>query len=491
MKNSLLILTLICMVAGVRAAFGRRAPQFPKQSHHIDSLYSYKTYWYPQTLDHFNFISSDRQFAQRYLINDDHYTAGGPVFFYTGNEGDIAWFCNNTGFMWDIAEEFNAMLIFAEHRYYGESLPFGKDSYKDALHLGYLTSEQALADYATLIDHIKKTIPGTMKSPFVAFGGSYGGMLAAWFRMKYPGSVQGAIAASAPILAFPDMNDCELFYRITTNDFKKGGGSDVCPNMIRKTWNTILDIGNTEVGRIQLGKMFKLCKPLVGFNDVYMLNNYLSEVWVNLAMVDYPYPASFLENLPAHPIKEVCKHLTNEAATGVTLIASLVDAVNVYFNYTGESKCLNIYRQATGNLGDQGWDFQACTEMAMPLCQDGVQDMWLPYKYDFEAFATGCKQQWGVTTRKYWAQSEYGGFNISAASNIVFSNGGLDPWYGYGVLKSDNPSIVPVFIEDGAHHLDLRTSNPLDPQTVINARNTHKDNIRKWIDQYHKANQIW
>ena len=39
------------------------------------------------------------------------------------------------GFMWDIAPEFKAMLVFAEHRYYGTSMPYGKDSYKVQSHL--------------------------------------------------------------------------------------------------------------------------------------------------------------------------------------------------------------------------------------------------------------------------------------------------------------------------------------------------------------------
>ncbi len=53
----------------------------------------------------------------------------------------------------------------------------------------YLTIEQALADYAALIFHIKEKYEAK-ESPVIAFGGSYGGMLAAWLRAKYPNAVQ-------------------------------------------------------------------------------------------------------------------------------------------------------------------------------------------------------------------------------------------------------------------------------------------------------------
>jgi hypothetical protein len=60
--------------------------------------------------------------------------------------------------MWDIAEEFGAALVFAEHRFYGKSYPFGDDSYTTVKNLGYLTSEQALADYAELITFLKSQV---------------------------------------------------------------------------------------------------------------------------------------------------------------------------------------------------------------------------------------------------------------------------------------------------------------------------------------------
>ena len=64
--------------------------------------------------------------------------------------------------------------------------------------------EQALADYALVIKTVKETVYNT-EQPVVAFGGSYGGMLAAWLRMKYPASVQGAIAVSADNTATPNI----------------------------------------------------------------------------------------------------------------------------------------------------------------------------------------------------------------------------------------------------------------------------------------------
>ena len=105
---------------------------------------TYSTRWFNATLDHFNFANA-QTFPLRYLINEDRFAgSGSPVFLYTGNEGDIVWFAENTGFVWEIAPEFGATVVFVEHRYYGLSLPFDNRSYADPKHLGFLTSEQVM-----------------------------------------------------------------------------------------------------------------------------------------------------------------------------------------------------------------------------------------------------------------------------------------------------------------------------------------------------------
>lgn len=447
---------------------------------------SYQTLYFDQKIDHFGFLE-DGTFKQRYLVADRHWRKpGGPILFYTGNEGDIAWFCNNAGFMWEVAEELGAMLVFAEHRYYGESLPFGKDSYSDSKHLNFLTSQQALADFAVLLQSLKSSVQGAQRSPVIAVGGSYGGMLSAWFRMKYPNIVVGALASSAPIWQFPGLVPCGDFYRTVTQDFAKSGPN--CDVNIKKSWKSIDNVTSTASGLQWLSEEFSLCSPLKNKNDVFSFKGWLQETWVNLAMVDYPYTANFLQPLPAWPIQAVCKYLDlGSAASDRQLLHGVSQAARVYYNYTGSASCLNTSQTATSSLGFLGWYYQACTEMVMPMCTDGVHDMFEPEEWNFQAFSDGCSAMFGVRPRAEWAGVVYGGKDIASHSNIIFSNGALDPWSAGGVTHNITDSLLSIMIPEGAHHLDLRFSNDLDPPSVRAARALELSLFREWIRQAGKT----
>lgn len=78
-----------------------------------------------------------------------------------------------TGLMWENAEAFGAVLVFAEHRFYGASQP----APQPAPQHHYLSHELALADYATLLTQLQVEHTGQQGEvlPAVSFGGSYGG----------------------------------------------------------------------------------------------------------------------------------------------------------------------------------------------------------------------------------------------------------------------------------------------------------------------------
>ncbi|XP_058162044.1 lysosomal Pro-X carboxypeptidase isoform X1 [Dasypus novemcinctus] len=446
---------------------------------------NYSVHYFQQKIDHFGF-DSDKTFKQRYLIADKYWEEdGGSILFYTGNEGDIVWFCNNTGFMWDVAEELKAMLVFAEHRYYGESLPFGDSSFKSPRHLNFLTSEQALADFAELIRHLKQTIPGAENQPVIALGGSYGGMLAAWLRMKYPHTVVGALAASAPIWQFENLVPCGIFMEIVTTDFKESDPN--CSESIRRSWDAINHLAATGSGLQWISEALHLCRPLTSSEDIQNLKDWISETWVNLAMVDYPYESNFLQPLPAWPIKIVCQHLRNPKVSDQQLVQNIFQALNIYYNYSGQAKCLNVSETATSSLGTQGWSYQSCTEMIMPFCTNGIDDMFEPHSWNLQELSNECFQQWGVRPRPSWITTLYGGKNISSHKNIIFSNGELDPWSGGGVTEDISDTLIAIKIPEGAHHLDLRANNPLDPQSVLLARSLEVKHMKQWIREFHAS----
>ncbi|XP_076177108.1 lysosomal Pro-X carboxypeptidase [Ptiloglossa arizonensis] len=464
--------------------FNKFYGNFQKQLHNQNELHNAKYKYQIKTIDmpvdHFSFSVSDT-FKLRYLVNNTwQQENNAPIFFYTGNEGNIETFAQNTGFMWEIAPDFGALLIFSEHRYYGESLPYGNKSYTDFQKLGYLTSEQALADFIDLIQYLRSN-PKNAHSPVIVFGGSYGGMLSSWIRMKYPHIVQGAIASSAPILHFTGIVECEAAARIIQLDFKKADPS--CPKLIRKSWNAITNILSNDAGKMWLSDNWKLCQPLKNASDIKQLKSYLQDIYFNLAMVNYPNKANFLAPLPAYPVNAVCKHLTNESLTGKELVTAIHNAINVFTNYTGEVKCLD-FNDAQPELDARGWPYQACTEMVMPFCSDGVNDMFEPNPWNFDEYSKNCIQKYSVKPQPNLICKQYGCTDLSTATNIVFSNGLLDPWSSGGVVRNLSSSAVAIIIPEGAHHLDLRSSDTNDPYSVVLTRKYHRYFIKQWIKEY-------
>jgi hypothetical protein len=74
-------------------------------------------------------------------------------------------------------------------------------------------------------------------------------------------------------------------------------------------------------------------------------------------------------------------------------------------------------------------------------------------------------------------------------SNIIFSNGVLDPWHAGGIYEEQvSNRTLALYIPHSAHHLDLRLPNEADPSTVTAARDTESLTIAKWIDEYQGTN---
>ncbi|KAK2981234.1 hypothetical protein RJ640_030623 [Escallonia rubra] len=470
-----------------RLGSSKRAPRFfGKFSHpHTNKLsnprnpkYRYDTRYFDQRLDHFSFADLPN-FPQRYLINTEHWVGParmGPIFFYCGNEGDIEWFADNSGFVWEIAPRFGAMVVFPEHRYYGESMPYGSrdEAYRNATSLAHLTTEQALADFAVLITNLKRNLSAET-CPVVLFGGSYGGMLAAWMRLKYPHIAIGALASSAPVLQFEDIVPPETFYDIVSNDFRRESTS--CFNTIKESWDIVEAEGQKKNGLVELTKTFGLCRKLERSKD---LSDWLDSAYSYLAMANYPYPTEFLMPLPGNPIKEVCRKI-DSCPDGTSVLERVFEGVTVYYNYTGEVDCFELDDDPHGM---DGWNWQACSEMVMPMSSSRDSSMFPEYNFSYSLFDEGCWNDYRVKSRPTWITTEFGGHIFG--SNIIFSNGLLDPWSGGSVLGNISKSIIALVAEKGAHHIDLRAATVNDPDWVMEQRAAEVKVIEGWIKDYYQ-----
>lgn len=142
-NKTLLFAALITLVSLRRVTLGLPWQKDSNQVISNDPL-PYQVLYYTQKVSHFDFRQTGQVWKQKYLINLTHWSKPqkGPILMYCGNEGPIEMFYKNTGWYNDyVTSELKGMLVYPEHRYFGQSWPFG-DQKTSMLkqNLGYLTT---------------------------------------------------------------------------------------------------------------------------------------------------------------------------------------------------------------------------------------------------------------------------------------------------------------------------------------------------------------
>lgn len=163
--------------------------------------------WMTQSIDHSG--AHNGTFQQRYTLNTDFYKPGGPILLFQGEETDVL-DCPKSTVLYEWANELGGLTATLEHRYFGPSAPFGNASFTNA-DFRFSTLDNVMADAVEFVAQLKRNVTGARNSKVSVHSGSYGGFLAAAFRMNHPDTFDAALASTGPVVGFGDENDPDSY----------------------------------------------------------------------------------------------------------------------------------------------------------------------------------------------------------------------------------------------------------------------------------------
>mmetsp|Transcript_59111 Transcript_59111/g.93637 ORF Transcript_59111/g.93637 Transcript_59111/m.93637 type:complete len:489 (-) Transcript_59111:54-1520(-) len=439
-------------------------------------------------VDNFDF-TNNATFEQRTMTFDQWWKPGNPILFFFGGEGSVENFYNASGAVFEHAQVLDALVVFLEHRSYGKSVVPKRA----------LTVEQALADTAWFLSGLRAHLGCQQREcPIIVLGGSYGGMLVAWFRQKYPHLAAGGIASSAPIDFYPQDGRQEAFWNATLHTFGKYGLQS-CPQELTEAMSQLKQKADTEQGRKEVAMALGSCQELQNETSAgAKADFFLRGVVATLAMLDYPVATNFVTPLPANPVKVACQRLHQNPG-----ISGLRQIMDLFLNSTGGYHCYDLMAEVVGRpteghlsgpvkAPDMGhWQYQACNEMPMQsLTSDGMA--FYPASDDqLVEVASTCQLRYGLTPRTTWLKVNFGGSDLQVG-NLLFTNGEKDPWrVGAPKFESllEGLDISQHLIPAGAHHEDLRFDSDPPKEAVSVAKAVTLMAMRRWIAVFKTGHQ--
>ncbi len=422
-----------------------------------DNVFEYN---FQQLIDHTN--PKLGTFDQRYFVDESYSTSDdSPVFFYICGEAACSKRYLN-GLIRALAQKHQAKMVALEHRYYGKSLPRPTLSTSD---LKYLTTEFALLDLKRFQEDIstKKNWHGK----WISFGGSYPGSLSAYYRLKYPNLVVGALASSAPVRAE------ENFDRYDADVADVAG-----PQCLAKIQEAIVQVENTlndEQKFTQIKEMFDATAVKDKIDFLYLMAD------VAAVAIQYGMPDDFCNEL-----KTAETPLVGYAKFAKTVYQTWgVDALS--FSVEGAMNEDPIAYETS--LGMRQWYYQVCTEYG--YWQNAYFDParssrshFINMNYHRNLCTRLFNIEYNLNTDKI-NNEYYLPLFSNDVKNIYFTNGSTDPWSNLSMSdklgNSTNPNLDFYMIDGAAHCGDLITAKESDSVSLKGARQKLDALINKWL----------
>jgi pimeloyl-ACP methyl ester carboxylesterase len=434
-------------------------------------------------IDHFN-ADDTTTFEQRYYLDAQYFqpsanSTTGLVFLMIGGEGTLEG--PPGGFVAELGNEHNALLVALEHRFYGESFP-NHDMSTEALSQ-YLTVDQALADLAAFSDYLQTEKFPDIPLRFFAIGGSYPGALASWYRIAYPDKTLGSLSSSGvvnAILNFPD------FDRYVARAI-----GEPCAGRLRNVTRAFEDALRVPAAACVTKGLFGCDCEMWDVDFFYMLAD-------SAAMVDQygrkEELCSFLEGLE----EEEEGREEQEPLSDFELVWGFANFTSSYYGSQFGSSCFYDSRCAgdvsRATLNERSWRWQKCSELAYfqvaPQEDGGGEGGSLRSgKVTLEYHLEQCRMIFGEGVGEPRVEEINGRFGGARpkATRVFYSDFSDDPWQAASMLEEEDgeggreqPFELAVY--DGAGHCsDLHASSEGDHPNLVELRARFRTYLAQWL----------
>jgi thymus-specific serine protease len=347
--------------------------------------------------------------------------------------------------------------------------------------LPLLTSQQALADAAQFIAYIKQNISASANASVVTWGGSYAGALSAWARLKHGDVVTASVASSGPVQANLDFS---MYMQVVGSSLAApvGGGSSQCASTFQQAFQAAQRGISSPSSEAATLKTLLSCQS--------SLNGSEHNIW------------AFWENLSNNIAEVVQYNLEEPGELNITNICAFFDGIphddahliealgKISAAMIGPGECMDndfyssqiaIIANSSAVPQQQGvgmrqWTWQTCNEFGYYQTCSNASDTTCIFDVDLglEPFLEICADVFAVypldVADNVNASLHYYGGNSTAASNVFFVDGTIDPWHALAVQRQINPASPAVVIDGTAHCRDLHQPLPDDPAPLQQAR---------------------